>query len=131
MHCNVMWTNLLLLRFIQVTEELLAHAFSKYPSRQKTKIIRNKFNNKSKGYGFVSFSDPYDAAKALKEMHRQYIGNRPCKISKSCWQDRNIKNVRRKQRKEKKFNPFTVAVQSSADQSSGSKREIRMFKDLF
>ena len=94
-------------------------------------MIRNKYNNKSKGYGFVSFSDPYDAAKALKEMHRQYIGNRPCKIKKSKWAERNINQVRKKARQEKKFNPFTVAVQASANQASGSKREIRMFKDLF
>jgi RNA recognition motif-containing protein len=38
------------------------------------------------GYGFVSFSDPVEGARAMKEMNGKYIGNRPCKISRSEWQ---------------------------------------------
>ena len=40
------------------------------------------------GYGFVSFSDLAEGARALKEMNGRYIGNRPCKLKKSHWQDR-------------------------------------------
>ncbi len=40
------------------------------------------------GYGFVSFSDPVNGAKALREMDGKYIGNRPCKLRKSSWQVR-------------------------------------------
>ena len=35
---------------------------------------------KSMGYGFVSFKDPWDMTKALREMHGKYIGNRPVKV---------------------------------------------------
>lgn len=38
------------------------------------------------GYGFVSFADPIEGAKALREMDGKYIGNRPCKLRKSQWQ---------------------------------------------
>ena len=38
------------------------------------------------GYGFVSFSDAVEGAKALREMDGKYIGNRPCKLRKSSWQ---------------------------------------------
>ena len=37
------------------------------------------------GYGFVSFGDNLEGAKALKEMNGRYVGNRPCKLSKSTW----------------------------------------------
>ena len=40
------------------------------------------------GFGFVSFSDLAEGARALKEMNGRYIGNRPCKLRKSHWQDR-------------------------------------------
>lgn len=39
----------------EVSDELLAKAFRKYPSFQKAKVIRDSRTNKSKGYGFVSF----------------------------------------------------------------------------
>ena len=38
------------------------------------------------GFGFVSFSDAAEGAKALREMDGKYIGNRPCKLRKSSWQ---------------------------------------------
>jgi len=72
----------------EVNEHLLFQAFSKYPSLLKTKVVRDKRSGKTKGFGFVSFSDPSDFAKALKEMNGQYIGNRPCKLRRSRWKDR-------------------------------------------
>lgn len=41
----------------EVTDDNLAGAFRKYTSFAKAKIIREKWNKKSKGYGFVSFLD--------------------------------------------------------------------------
>lgn len=35
--------------------------------------------------------DGNDFAKALKEMNGKYIGNRPCKLSKSTWNERSAK----------------------------------------
>lgn len=54
-------------------------------------VIRDKRTNKSKGYGIVSLLDGNDFAKALKEMNGKYIGNRPCKLSKSTWNERSLK----------------------------------------
>lgn len=81
----------------EVTDDLLSRAFSKYASFAKAKIVRDKvsylapshsktiiysrwlclmkqFTGKTKGYGFVSFIDPFDAAKALREMNGKYVG---------------------------------------------------------
>lgn len=53
----------------EVSDELLAKAFRKYPSFQKAKVIRDKRTNKTKGYGFVSFKDPQDFIRAQREMN--------------------------------------------------------------
>ncbi|KAG5461133.1 MAG: hypothetical protein BJ554DRAFT_6722 [Olpidium bornovanus] len=53
----------------EVTDEVLTKAFSKYPSLLRTHVVRDKRTLKSKGYGFISFSDPADFAKAFKEMN--------------------------------------------------------------
>lgn len=73
-----------------VTDELLESTFEKYPSFVKAKVVRDKRTNKSKGYGFVSFKDPQDYARAIKEWDGKYLGSRPIKLRKSLWKDRLI-----------------------------------------
>jgi RNA recognition motif-containing protein len=53
----------------EVNDDMLTRAFQKYPSFQKAKVVRDKRSTKSKGYGFVSFRDPNDFVKAMKEMN--------------------------------------------------------------
>ncbi|CAH0560238.1 unnamed protein product [Brassicogethes aeneus] len=81
-----------------VTDELLVRTFNKFPSFQKAKVIRDKRTNKSKGYGFVSFKDPLDFTKAMKEMNGRYVGSRPIKLRKSCWRQRSIDVVKKKEK---------------------------------
>ncbi|CAG8553367.1 2282_t:CDS:2 [Paraglomus occultum] len=84
----------------EVTDEVLHKAFSKYSSVQKAKVIRDKRTGKTKGYGFVSFKDADEFVKAWKEMNGKYVGNRPIKLRKSSWKDRNIEV------KSRKYNPY-------------------------
>ncbi|RUP49652.1 hypothetical protein BC936DRAFT_141916 [Jimgerdemannia flammicorona] len=84
----------------EVTDEILEKAFSKYPSLLRAKVIRDKRTLKSKGYGFVSFKDPNEFVRAWREMNGKYVGNRPIKLRKSTWQDRNI-DVRTRKAAEK------------------------------
>ncbi|ETP52623.1 hypothetical protein F442_02387 [Phytophthora nicotianae P10297] len=86
----------------EVSDELLAHSFSQYNSFQRARVVRDKLTHKSRGYGFVSFADPFDCAKALREMNGKYIGNRPVKLSKSKWEERNIDVAKKKMRKRKR-----------------------------
>lgn len=51
-----------------VNDELLTRTFNKFPSFQRAKVIRDKRTGKSKGFGFVSFKEPADFIKAMKEM---------------------------------------------------------------
>ncbi|XP_075974639.1 uncharacterized protein LOC142975586 [Anticarsia gemmatalis] len=81
-----------------VTDELLTRTFSKYSSFQRAKVIRDKRTNKSKGFGFVSFKDPGDFIKAMKEMDGRYVGSRPIKLRKSTWKNRALDVVRKKEK---------------------------------
>ena len=53
----------------EVTDDTLQRAFGKYPSFIKAKVVRDRRTNKTKGYGFVSFRDPTDFARAIREMN--------------------------------------------------------------
>ena len=67
----------------EVTDDSLLKAFSRYVSVQKARVIRDKRTTKSKGYGFVSFSDGDDYFQAAKEMQGKYIGSHPVLIKRS------------------------------------------------
>ncbi|XP_018007260.1 RNA-binding protein 42 [Hyalella azteca] len=79
-----------------VTDELLTRTFNGYPSFVKARVVRDKFTNKSKGYGFLSFKDPDDYTRAMKEMNGRYVGSRPIKLRKSQWRDRNLDVIQKK-----------------------------------
>lgn len=55
-----------------VNDELLTRTFNKYPSFNKAKVIRDKRTGKSKGFGFISFKEPGDFIRAMKEMDGEY-----------------------------------------------------------
>lgn len=73
-----------------ITDELLTKTFERYESFVKAKVVREKRTGKSRGYAFISFKDPLDYAKAIKEWDGKYLGSRPIKMRKSIWRDRNI-----------------------------------------
>ena len=52
-----------------MTDEVLARAFSHFPTFMKAKVIRDKHTHKTKGFGFVSFKDPHDFINAMKEVN--------------------------------------------------------------
>jgi len=45
---------------------------------------------KTRGYGFVSFKDVNDYMAAMRDMNGKYVANRPLKLRKSNWQERNV-----------------------------------------
>ncbi|KAH6660590.1 hypothetical protein BKA67DRAFT_653760 [Truncatella angustata] len=67
----------------ETTDESLAKAFSRWRSFQKARVVRDKVTSKSKGFGFVSFSDPDDFFQAAKEMNGKYIQSHPVVVRKS------------------------------------------------
>ncbi|KAI9812019.1 MAG: hypothetical protein M1827_004911 [Pycnora praestabilis] len=67
----------------EVTDESLLKAFSRYPSVQKARVVRDKRTTKSKGFGFVSFSDGEEYFLAAREMQGKYIGSHPVLLRRS------------------------------------------------
>ncbi|GAA5924793.1 uncharacterized protein JCM15063_005734 [Sporobolomyces koalae] len=68
-----------------ISDDAFTAAFggARFPSFVKSKVIRDKYTNKGKGFGFVSYSDPEDFLKAWKEMNGKYVGTRPVTIKKA------------------------------------------------
>lgn len=84
----------------EVNDNTLAKVFVKYTSFAKAKVIRDNKTLKTKGFGFVSFTDQVDCQTALKEMQGCYVGNRPIKLKKSQWDKRayNMKGAKKKRK---------------------------------
>jgi hypothetical protein len=76
----------------ETTDNSLLGAFSRWSSVQKARVIRDKRTNKSKGYGFVSFSDADDFFSAAKEMNGKYIGSHPVVIRKANTEIKVVKS---------------------------------------
>ncbi|XP_043692015.1 RNA-binding protein 42-like [Telopea speciosissima] len=82
----------------EVNDEVLSKAFSRFPSFNMAKVVRDKRTGKTRGYGFVSFANPLDLAAAMKEMNGKYVGNRPIKLRKSSWKDRTDQDALERQK---------------------------------
>ncbi|KMZ59361.1 RNA-binding protein [Zostera marina] len=72
----------------EVNDDILSKAFSRFPSFNMARVVRENRTGKTRGYGFVSFANPLDLAAAMKEMNGKYVGNRPIKLRKSNWKER-------------------------------------------
>ncbi|KAJ3271069.1 hypothetical protein HDV01_007082 [Terramyces sp. JEL0728] len=122
----------------EVTDELLAKAFANYPSVLRTYVVRDKRSLKSKGYGFISFGDPDDYVKAMKEMNGsaeliigKYVGNRPITLKRSSWKDRQAdpENIaRQKELAEVAKNP--IKKQNTGARATGTKSRYMNSKQL-
>ncbi|KAJ0702395.1 putative RNA recognition motif domain, nucleotide-binding alpha-beta plait domain superfamily [Helianthus annuus] len=62
----------------EVNDDVLSKAFSRFPSFNMARVVRDKRTGKTKGYGFVSFANPTDLASALKEMNGPLLSNLAC-----------------------------------------------------
>lgn len=76
----------------EVTDDSLLKAFARYTSVQKARVIREKRTQKSKGYGFVSFSDGDDYFKAAREMQGKYIGSHPVLLRRAVTEVKPVSN---------------------------------------
>ncbi|CAJ2645602.1 unnamed protein product [Trifolium pratense] len=82
----------------EVNDDVLSKAFTRFPSFNMARVVRDKRTGKTKGYGFISFANPADLAAALKEMNGKYVGNRPIKLRKSKWRERTDFDALEKQK---------------------------------
>lgn len=79
------------------TDVELSQAFSKYPSFNMARVVKDKRTSACRGYGFVSFATAADMLAAIKEMDGKYVGSRPVKLRRSSWQKRSLTKDKWKQ----------------------------------
>ncbi|KAL6869164.1 hypothetical protein ACO1O0_000487 [Amphichorda felina] len=87
----------------ETTDDALLKAFSRWESVQKARVIRDKRTTKSKGYGFVSFSNADDFFSAAKEMNGKYIQSHPVVVRKANTEIK-VAKVKEKDHRGKKNN---------------------------
>lgn len=83
--------------------QLYEHFQKQYPSTAMAKIVKDNKSGMSKGFGFVSFLQPLDCAKAIREQDQKWLGSRPIRVKRSDWKDRNFNEAEKKKKKEAKM----------------------------
>lgn len=78
-------------------DQLFQH-FAKYASLNQVRVIRDNKGN-SKGYGFVSFSNALECAKALREQDQTWLGSRPIRVKRYHGTDQDVKSIKKKHNK--------------------------------
>lgn len=66
-----------------VDDAKLKEIFASYGEIEEATVIVNKFNNRSKGFGFVTFKDEESAKKAIEEMNEKEVEGRPLKVNEA------------------------------------------------
>jgi RNA recognition motif-containing protein len=71
---NLPWT---------VDDGKLQEMFSEYGEVSEATVLKDKFTGRSKGFGFVTFSDDSSAQKAIKAMNDKDIEGRKLKVNEA------------------------------------------------
>lgn len=77
-----------------VDEAQLKEIFSGYETAEVA-LITDKFNGRSKGFGFVTIEDDEAAKKAIEEMNGKEVGGRDLKVSEAKPMDPDAPRPRR------------------------------------
>lgn len=64
-----------------VRDEELGKLFAEFGEISEAKVIVDKFSNRSKGFGFVTFANEDDAAKAVEAMNGKDVEGRPLTVN--------------------------------------------------
>lgn len=59
-----------------INNDQLKELFQKFGEITEAVVIKNKFNNRPKGFGFVTFKEEVAAEAAIKEMHQAEVMGR-------------------------------------------------------
>lgn len=66
-----------------VDDDKLREIFSKFGEVEEATIIKDKFSGRSKGFGFVTFSNDEAAKKAIAELNDKEVEGRALKVNEA------------------------------------------------
>ena len=66
-----------------ITQDKLKEIFSPFGEVSEATLVIDKYSGRSRGFGFVSFSDDAAADKAIADMNGKDIEGRPIKVSEA------------------------------------------------
>jgi len=66
-----------------IDDEKLREIFSQFGDIEEATVIKDKFSGRSKGFGFVTFSDDESAKKAIAEMNEKEVEGRQLKVNEA------------------------------------------------
>lgn len=72
----------------EVNERELARAFGRYGGVDSVRVINNKFNGKSKGFGFVEMTNHDEAIEAVRALNGRDLGGRRIVVNEAKSQAR-------------------------------------------
>ncbi|KAL8820438.1 MAG: hypothetical protein Q9191_007516 [Dirinaria sp. TL-2023a] len=81
-----------------VDEEWLKSEFEKFGELLSLRIVTDKDTGRSRGFGYVDFVNPEDAAKALQEMNGQQIDGRRLNVDTAAKRSEGAENSNKRQK---------------------------------
>ena len=67
----------------EATEDDLRAFFAEVGETASVTVIRDKFTNQSRGFGFVELADPSQAGKAIETLNGKPLKGRPVKVNEA------------------------------------------------
>lgn len=74
-----------------IDDQKLKEIFSQFGNIEEATVIQDKFSKRSKGFGFVTFSEDADADKAVSEMDQKEVEGRAIKVNEARPKEDNPK----------------------------------------
>ncbi|PWN52210.1 hypothetical protein IE53DRAFT_12909 [Violaceomyces palustris] len=79
----------------EINDAALRQAFSTFSSLAEARVMWDQNTGKSKGYGFVSFSDKSDAEQSIATMNGEWLGSRTIRVNWASQKNQgNVRNGR-------------------------------------
>jgi len=66
-----------------IDDKALKKLFSSYGKIEDAVLIKDKYSGRSKGFGFITFTNNDDAKKAISEMHEKEVEGRALTVSEA------------------------------------------------
>ncbi len=66
-----------------LTDQTLQETFSQFGEIEEAVIIKDRVSGRSKGFGFVTFTNDADADKAIAELNEKDVNGRPMTVNEA------------------------------------------------